>query len=68
MGAIQDSSLTDLHVLNAVLIVQNATMNLFAHNAMTDLLIFTKEAADVEMDFGMMEHSVNNAEIIVNNA
>ena len=54
-------------VLNADLIVLNAIMNLFVLYAMMALLTFTKEVADAKMDFGMMELSVNNAEIIVKN-
>ena len=52
-------------MLNVVLIVQNAIMNLFALYVKMDLLIFTKEVADVRTDFGTMEHSVKNVEIIV---
>ena len=65
---IQDIILTDYHALNVVLIVPNAIMNLFVLCVMMDLLTFTKEVADVEMDFGMMEQSARNAEIIVCNA
>ena len=35
----QDTTLTDHHVLNAVLTVQNAIMNLFVLCVMMDLLI-----------------------------
>ena len=68
VDVLQDTLTAEQIVLNVDPIVQNAIMNLFAHNAMMDLLIFTKEVADVQMDFRTMEHSVNNAEIIVNNA
>ena len=67
MDASQDTFLMDQHVLNVVLIVPNAIMNLSALYVKMDLLTFTKEVADVQMDFGMMERSVKNVEIIVNN-
>ena len=54
-------------MLNADLIVPNVTMNQFVLCVVMDLLTFTKEVADAQMDFGMMELSVNNAEIIVHN-
>ena len=54
-------------MLSVDLVVQNAIMNLFVLYAMMDILTFTKEVADAQMDFGMMELSVNNAEIIVHN-
>ena len=63
----QDTFLMDHHALNADLIVLNVIMSPFVHNAMMDSLIFTKEVADAQMDFGMMERSVKNVEIIVNN-
>ena len=67
MDANQATSLTDQFVLNVDLIVPNAIMNQFVLYAMMDLLTFTKEVADVQMDFGMMELSVKNAGIIVHN-
>ena len=54
-------------MLSADLIVQNAIMNQFVLCVMMALLIFTKEVADAQMDFGMMERSVKNVEIIVCN-
>ena len=67
VDVLQDTMTAEQIVLNVDPIVQNAIMNLFAHNAMMDLLIFTKEVADAQMDFGMMERSVKNVEIIVCN-
>ena len=63
----QDISLTDHLVLNVVLIVLNVIMNQYVHNVTMDMLTFTKEVADAQMDFGMMELSANNVEIIVCN-
>ena len=67
VDVLQDTLTVEQIATSVVLIVQNVIMNLFVIYVKMDLLIFTKEVADVQMDFGMMERSVKIAEIIVLN-
>ena len=64
VDVLQDTLTVEQIVLNVDPIAQNVIMNLYALYVKMDLLIFTKEVADVRTDFGTMEHSVKNVEII----
>ena len=67
VDVLQDTLTVEQIVLNVDPIAQNVIMNLYALYVKMDLLIFTKEVADVRTDFGMMGHSVKDVEITVLN-